>query len=76
MELWRQVFPGSKETKRRIILKDKFLGSEQISKKSRRKSLAGRLLWNSENREHMKDFRKVDWVAAKKNALYLSVNCI
>ena len=31
MELWRRVFPGSKEAKRRIILKDRFLRSEQIS---------------------------------------------
>ena len=33
-----------------------------------------RLLSNSENREHIKNFRKVDCVSAKKNALYLSVN--
>ena len=33
-----------------------------------------RLLSNSENREHMKNVRKVDCVPAKKNALYLSVN--
>ena len=31
MELWRRVFPGSKEAKRRIILNDRFLRSEQIS---------------------------------------------
>ena len=41
MELWRRVFPGRKEAKRRIILKDTFFRSEQISKKSRRKSRAG-----------------------------------
>ena len=31
MELWRHVFPGSKEAKRRIILNDRFLRSEQTS---------------------------------------------
>ena len=33
-----------------------------------------RLLSNSENREHMKNVRKVDCVPAKNNALYLSVD--
>ena len=31
MELWRRVFPGSKEAKRRINSDDRFLRSEQIS---------------------------------------------